>query len=221
MLEPSIRWQRRKDARPAEIIDAAISVFTEKGYAATKLDEVAKRAGIAKGTLYLYFDTKEDIFRAAACHAFESNLNAIGAADSAPSTSLRERLPELLLRLIDVANENRFPTIFRMVISESHLFPDLARIWHDDVASRILDLIAALVVQAQMRGEVRDGDPRLFAFSITGPLLAGMLFRETYGAFSSHTPELKALAVQHAATVLDGLLLPAQAQVNSSTVTSQ
>jgi AcrR family transcriptional regulator len=212
-----MRWQRRKDARPAEIIDAAISVFTEKGYAATKLDEIAKCAGIAKGTLYLYFNTKEDIFRAAAYHAFEANLNAIGAADSAPWTSLRERLPELLLRLIGVANENRFPAIFRMVISESRLFPDLARIWHDDVASRILDLIAGLVVQAQVRGEVRNGDPRLFAFSITGPLLAGMLFRETYGAFSSYTPELQALAVQHATTVLDGLILPAQPHVNAAT----
>jgi AcrR family transcriptional regulator len=212
-----MRWQRRKDARPAEIIDAAISIFTEKGYAATRLDEVARRAGIAKGTLYLYFDTKEDIFRAAAHHAFESNLHAIGAADSAPWASLRERLPELLLRLVDVANENRLSAIFRMVISESRLFPDLARIWHDDVASRILDMIAALVVQAQIRGEVRDGDPRLFAFSITGPLLAGMLFRETYGAFSRHTPQLTALAIQHATTVLDGLMLPAQAQVDAST----
>jgi AcrR family transcriptional regulator len=61
MTVPSMRWQRRKDARPAEIIDAAIGVFIEKGYAATRLDDVAKRAGIAKGTLYLYFDTKEDI----------------------------------------------------------------------------------------------------------------------------------------------------------------
>lgn len=217
MLEPSMRWQRRKDARPAEIIDAAISVFTEKGYAATKLDEVAKRAGIAKGTLYLYFDTKEDIFRAAAYHAFESNLNAIGGADAAPWTSLRERLPELLLRLLDVANENHFPAIFRMVISESRLFPDLARIWHDDVASRILDLIAGLVIQAQIRDEVRNGDPRLFAFSITGPLLAGMLFRETYGSFSSYTPELQALAVQHATTVLDGLMLPVQTHGNAAT----
>lgn len=206
------RWQRRKDARPAEIIDAAIELFTEKGYAATRLDDIAKCAGIAKATLYLYFDNKEDIFRAAANHAFESNLDAIRAADSAPSTSLRERLPALLLGLTGVAVENHFPAIFRMVISESHLFPDLARIWHDDVASRILDLITAIVAQAQAQGEVRDGDPRLFAFSITGPLLAGMLFREVYGTFSTHTPELRALAIQHASTVLDGLLLPVRSQ---------
>lgn len=206
------KWQRRKDARPAEIIDAAIELFTEKGYAATRLDDIAKCAGIAKATLYLYFDNKEDIFRAAANHAFESNLDAIRAADSAPSTSLRERLPALLLGLTGVAVENRFPAIFRMVISESHLFPDLARIWHDDVASRILDLITAIVAQAQTQGEVRDGDPRLFAFSITGPLLAGMLFREVYGTFSTHTPELRALATQHSSTVLDGLLLPVRSQ---------
>lgn len=212
MLAPSSRWQRRKNARPSEIIDAAIDIFTEKGYAAARLDDIAKRAGIAKGTLYLYFDTKEDIFRAAARHAFESNLNAICAADSSPLTSLRERLPELLLRLVGVADENRFSAIFRMVVGECRLFPDLARIWHDDVASRLLDLIAALVAQAQVRGEVRDGDPRLFAFSITGPLLAGILFREIYGTFSAHTPELQALAVQHAATALDGLLLPVETE---------
>jgi AefR-like transcriptional repressor, C-terminal domain len=123
--------------------------------------------------------------------------------------------------LVEVANENHFPAIFRMVMSESRLFPDLARIWHDDVASRILDLITALIVQAQVRGEVREGAPRRFAFSITGPLLAGRLFRETYGSFSTHTPALQALAVQHAATVLDGLLLPAEAQINASTAASR
>ena len=58
------RWERRKESRPAELIAAALDLFVERGFAATRLDEVAARAGVSKGTLYLYFDSKEDLFKA-------------------------------------------------------------------------------------------------------------------------------------------------------------
>ena len=58
------RWERRKEARPAELLAAALELFVEKGYAGTRLDDVAQRAGVSKGTLYLYFENKEDLFKA-------------------------------------------------------------------------------------------------------------------------------------------------------------
>src|SRR4249920_3188746 len=62
IIEP--RWERRKDARPGELASAALELFVERGFAATRLDDVAKRAGVSKGTLYLYFDSKDDLFKA-------------------------------------------------------------------------------------------------------------------------------------------------------------
>ena len=58
------RWERRKDARPQELLAAALDLFVEKGYAATRLEDVARRAGVSKGTLYLYFENKEELVQA-------------------------------------------------------------------------------------------------------------------------------------------------------------
>lgn len=210
MTGPKPRWSRRKDARPAEIVDAAMDVFVEKGFAAARLDEIARRSGVAKGTLYLYFATKEDVFRAVARQAFAANLAAIEQATAAFHGSLGEIVPVILMRAADTLGDRRIPAIVRMVIADSHAFPDLARIWHDDVVSRLLVLLTGLVAAAQARGEVRAGDPQLHALSILGPMLMGLLFREVFGGFSPHTPKLEALAAQHAETILRGLLVSSE-----------
>jgi AcrR family transcriptional regulator len=208
MIDAQPKWNRRKDARPGEIIDAAMDVFVERGFAAAKLDDIARRAGIAKGTLYRYFETKEDIFRAVARHAIATNLQAIEAAGVSVNGSLTDLVALLLRRVADNTGDSRIPAIARMVIGESQTFPDLARIWHDDVAARVLDLVAGIVVRAQERGEVQPGDPRLFAFSIVGPMISALLYHQLFGSFSAQAPDLNALAAQHARTVLHGLLTP-------------
>src|ERR1043165_9431557 len=73
------RWQRRKDARPPEILDAALAVFAQKGFAATRLDDVAARAGITKGTIYLYFDSKQALFEALARQSIGAQIDMITA----------------------------------------------------------------------------------------------------------------------------------------------
>jgi AcrR family transcriptional regulator len=207
MTETKPRWNRRKDARPAEIIDAAIDVFLEHGFAGTKLTEVARRAGVSKGTLYLYFETKEDLFRATARHALAMNLDVIEQASAAFDGSLADLVPVLLRRIAARLGDRRVPGILRMVLAESRAFPDLARIWHDEVVSRILGRLTELIAAGQSRGEVRAGEPGLFALSIVGPLVLGLLFHEVFGAGSPHAPDLDVLASQHAETVLAGLLI--------------
>src|SRR5512142_2651853 len=73
------RWQRRKDARPAEILDAALAVFAQKGFAATKLDDIAAKAGITKGTIYLYFDSKQALFEALARQSVGAQIEQVTA----------------------------------------------------------------------------------------------------------------------------------------------
>jgi AcrR family transcriptional regulator len=207
------KWTRRKEARPAEILAAALTVFTEQGFAAAKLEEVAKRAGIAKGTLYRYFDTKEDLFRAVVQHASAENLLTLAEAAQTFQGSLREFIPVLLTQVASLMSERRLPALARLVIGESRAFPDLARIWHDTVLAHVLQLLTRLIADAQARGEARPGDPIAYAFSVIGPLVTALLFQEVFGGAGLAAPNLTMLAAQHAETVLRGLLVASNESV--------
>jgi AcrR family transcriptional regulator len=204
MADDPPRWRRRKDARPGEILQAALSVFAERGFAAAKLTEVARRAGVSKAALYLYFETKEDLFRAVARTLVAPNLAAMAAALEASEAPFAELAPALLSGAAALLADGRAISIARMVISESGNFPDLAHIWREDVVEQVLTLVAGLIARAQARGEVVAGDPRLFAFSLMGPLVMGGLFRAVFG--ETGAPDLPALAAQHARAALGGFI---------------
>ncbi|MEN4567630.1 TetR/AcrR family transcriptional regulator [Pantoea agglomerans] len=198
--------RRRKESRPSEIIDAATDVFAEKGYAGTNLNEVAKRAGIAKGTLYIYFETKEDLFRAVARAAFTANLEGMEKAAADVGKPVRHLIPALLQAAAKGPANSRIPAIARMVISESRQFPDIASIWHDNVVARVLNMLSGVLEEGQKRGEVRPGNPRLQAMSIVGPMVTATLFREIFAEDSELRPELESLAKSHTDIILRGLL---------------
>lgn len=200
------KWQRRAEDRPREICDAALEVFAEKGFAAAKLDEIARRAGVSKGTLYLYFKDKEDLFRAVVRSAIAPNIQAITAVIGQAKVPFPD-----LVRMFFAAfaeREARLPigAVAKMVIGESRNFPELARVWHDEVASKAIGALAKFVEAAQGRGEVRPGDPRLYAFSLMGPMVLGALWRATLVPAGGEPLDLAALAKQHAETVLKGML---------------
>lgn len=200
------RWRRRKVERPREILEAALDVFAESGFAAAKLTDIARRAGVSKAALYLYFETKEDLFRAAAGALAAPNLALLAEALEASPTPFAELAPTLLARAAGLLSEARAVSLMRMVLAESRNFPDLARIWREDVVERVLDLVSRLIARAQARGEIIAGDPRLLAFSLMGPLVMGGLFRAVFGEVGTDAPDLAALAAQHGRTVLGGLL---------------
>ena len=198
--------RRRKEARPSEIIDAATEVFAEKGYAGTNLNEIVRRAGIAKGTLYLYFETKEDLFRAVARTAFTVNLEGMEKAASDFGRPVRLLIPALLQAAAKGPADSHIPAIARMVISESRQFPDLANIWHDNVVARVLNMLSGVLAEGQKRGEVRTGNPQLQALSIVGPMVTATLFREIFAEDSELRPDLQDLAKSHTDIILRGLL---------------
>ncbi|WP_336882672.1 TetR/AcrR family transcriptional regulator [Rhodococcus globerulus] len=206
--------RRRKEARPGEIVDAAAALFSEKGFAATTLDEVARRTGVAKGTVYVYFDTKVDLFRAVAQAALESQQAALTSAELEIEGPFADTLPRLLSRMTATLAGGIVPTVVRMVISESRNFPDLAKIWHDEVLITLLDRVTGLVVAAQARGEVRTGDPRLYAFSIIGAVVTGLLYREVFAPVVLDSPDMTQLSEQHLQTILHGMLENPQIGIN-------
>jgi AcrR family transcriptional regulator len=203
------RWQRRAEDRPREICAAALEVFAEKGFAAARLDEIARRAGVSKGTLYLYFKDKEDLFRAVVRDAIAPNVAAITEAISTMRAPFADVVRMFLAGFAE--REARLPlgAVAKMVIGESRNFPELARVWHDEVASKAIGGLAAFVKGAQERGEVRAGDPRLYAFSLMGPMVLGALWRATLVPAGGEPLDLDELSRQHAEAVLLGVLEPA------------
>jgi hypothetical protein len=114
----------------------------------------------------------------------------------------------LLGRAAGFLAEGRPARLATMVVGEARNFPDLARIWKDDVVGVILGMVEGLIARAQTRGEVRPGDPKLYAFTLMGPLVMGALFNAVFGAVTEARCDLVRLAEQHARVVAGGLCLP-------------
>ncbi|MEW5422122.1 TetR/AcrR family transcriptional regulator [Amorphus sp. 3PC139-8] len=199
------KFRRRKEARPAEILNAALDVFSEKGFAAARLDEIAKRAGLSKGTLYLYYATKEELFSAVITQAIAPDLGRI-RSEATAVVPFSVFVRAFLLQLATRARSGRIAPIAKMVIAESRTFPDLARHWHDQAVRPMLDFVAGEVEAAQGRGEVRPGDPFLYALQIVGPFILGILWTETFVPIGAESVEFERLVDQHVATLLAGLM---------------
>jgi AcrR family transcriptional regulator len=199
--------RRRKEERPGDITAAALQVFAEKGFAGAKIEDIAARAGLSKGAVYLYFPTKDDIFRAVVRDTVAPNLDALRAAMLAADLPFPQLIRQLLPRLAETVSRLPVGAVLKMVIGESRNFPELARVWHDTVVQKAIGLLSGAIEQAQARGEVRAGNPRIHAFSLIGPVLLGIIWRETFTRVGAPEIDLPAIARQHADTVLEGLIL--------------
>jgi AcrR family transcriptional regulator len=204
----SPKFRRRKADRPAEIVSAALEVFAEKGFAAARLDDIAARAGVSKGALYLYFETKDDIFRAVVGRAVAPNIAALRSVLAAHPGPLAPLLRTFAGHAGTIAQTTPLGGVVKMVIGEARNFPELARIWHDDLVVHALDAVAAAIAAAQARGEIRAGDPRNYALQLIAPMLAGVIWRETFVPVGAPSWDLPALMTQHVETMLCGMLTP-------------
>jgi AcrR family transcriptional regulator len=198
------KFRRRKADRPDEIVAAAFAIFSEKGFAATRLDDIAARAGVSKGAIYLYFATKEDIFRAVVEQGVAPNLDALqGMAAQSPAFG---DLARAFTRMIShTLATTAMGGIVKMVIAEAGNFPELARIWYERLVAPAIGAMSGVIAGAQARGEVRPGDPRAYAVGLVSPLLLGVIWRETFGPLGAPPFDIPALAEQHVETVLRGM----------------
>jgi AcrR family transcriptional regulator len=148
--------KERSAARRDAILSAALEEFSQRGFEATRLDDVARRAGIAKGTIYLYFRDKETLFQEllrAMLTPIIGTIEALGAADL-PVAALAEQLVELFVREV---YETRRKDVIRLMIAEGRRFPKLAEFYYREVLSRIIAAVRALLARAAARGEVPPG----------------------------------------------------------------
>lgn len=206
MLDPGEpKFRRRKADRPGEIVGAAMAVFAERGFAAAKLDDIARRAGVSKGALYLYFETKEEIFRAVVDQAIAPNMQAIRVMIAAHSGPLADLLRLVGGRVAALIETLPVGGVIKMVIAEAGNFPELARVWHDDLVAHILGALSDAIAAGQARGDVRPGDPRVYALQIIAPMLVGLIWGETFVPVGARPFDLPAVARQHIETMIEGL----------------
>ena len=200
--------RRRKDARPAELLDAALDVFAEKGFAAARMEDIAARAGAAKGTLYLYFPSKEAVFEALVRSAIIPNIEraeAAAAAHAGPVAPLLRRAAPFLAGLI---RDGRLVVLPRLLIGELHKFPELARFYKGTVVDRALALIAHLHRQGVDSGEFRQQDSEAVARLVVAPVLMMAVWRAVFAPHEADSFDPARVLDAHVDTLLRGLAPP-------------
>ncbi len=174
--------QRRKEARPQELLDAALALFVEKGFAATRSEEVAQRAGVSKGTLYLYYPSKEELFKAVVRQTL-SNLIAEGAEIAG---QFEGSSSELLALLVNTWWERVGNTpaagIHKVVLAEVGNFPELAQFYTDEVIVPADRLFSGCVQRGVARGEFRNLPVHEVAHALMAPMIFMALCRFSFGA---------------------------------------
>jgi AcrR family transcriptional regulator len=187
--------QRRKETRPQELLDAALELFVEKGFAATRSEEVAQRAGVSKGTLYLYYPSKQELFKAVIRHNL-SNLIAEGLEVAAQFEGTSSELLSLLIGVWwERVGNTPAAGIHKVIIAEVRNFPDLAQFYTDEVIAPADQLFSFAVQRGIDRGEFRPLPAHEVALAIIAPIIFLALHRHSFGCCPVHGAELDPTAV--------------------------
>lgn len=204
------RWERRKDARPQELLAAALNQFVERGYAATRLEDVARHAGVSKGTLYLYFANKEELFKAVVRDNIVVTIGAAeqdAAAFDGPSGEL---LGTLLMRWWTEIWATPLGGITKLMLAEGNNFPELAQFYNDEVVARGSRLITQVLMRGIERGEFRSVDPVVMTQVLIAPVLMLMMWTHSYMPTCDMPPITpQAFMDTFIATTVAGLQAPA------------
>ena len=144
-LAAETRWTRRKKDRPAEILDAALKIFAQKGFAAARMDDIAKESGVTKGTIYLYFENKEAVFKSLVRESVGATIANVTADVQAYEGSARFLLRMVLTRVAQLLVEGERVVLPKIVIGESSNFPWLAEFYRFEIIEKGLQLIVSLI----------------------------------------------------------------------------
>lgn len=171
------RYQRRKEDRPDEITAAAFEVFAEKGYAAARVEEVAKRAGVSKGLTYLYFKTKEDLFKAVVRSVVIKRVDALLEALDTTVLSSEEFMRGPLLEFMKRVPGSPIAIVIRLLIAEGQRHPDLVDFYFDNVVSRGLDAITRFIERGVRNGEFRRTAVNDLPHVVLAPMMLSIVWR--------------------------------------------
>ncbi len=186
------------------ILEAARDAFATRGFAATTMEDVAKRVGISRSAIYTRFDSKEALFR-----ALVEGLIANVLPEAMPDLG-QTPAPDALRRFIHVVmvrlGSGNIAFLPRLIIGEGQAFPDLVKFYHDHAISRVLGAIEAIIRHGIKRGEFACADPALAARSVAGGMIFSALWRIVFEPVGAEPLYIEAMAVSHAEVLLKGLL---------------
>ncbi len=180
------RWHRRKEARPGEIVAAALEVFVERGFEATKLADVARKAGVTKGTVYLYFESKEALFKAVVRETIVPVIAQGEALARSFTGSARELVERLVREYWRLVGETALAGIPKLMMAEAATFPELTRFYYEEVVTRGHRLMASVIERGIKNGEFRPVNVMVAAKLAMSPLMHAVVARL---AFASCMPE--------------------------------
>jgi AcrR family transcriptional regulator len=203
---PSTR-QRRKEARPQELLDAALALFVEKGFAATRSEEVAARAGVSKGTLYLYYPSKEELLKA----VIRENLSRLIAEGTDIAGSFEGPTTDLLALLMHTwwqrVGNTPASGIHKVMLSEVRNFPELAEFYDCEVIKPAERLLSTTLQRGIQRGEFRPMPLREATVLLFAPMIFMALHKHSIGACTVHNDlDTDAVIATHIDLVLNGLM---------------
>lgn len=203
----SQKWQRRKDARPAELLEAALDVFFEKGFAAARLEDIATRAGVSKGTVYLYFKSKDDVFEALVHAIPEPNVDQLRTLAADPSVPADQMLRRVLGFMGSVLQDERMRKFPRLVIGEGGRFPKIAETYKRIIIARGLAIISTIIERGIAEGRFRKIDPRHAAYGVMSQILFSAIWKTTFERFDDQPLDAQAFLDQHIDTFLRGITI--------------
>ena len=168
---------RRKEARPGELLEAALDLFVEKGYAATKVDEVAARAGVSKGTLFLYFPSKEDLFKAVVRENISGRFIEWDQTLADFTGTSSEMLQFAFNAWWDRVGSTKASGLAKLMLSEANNFPEIAIFYRQEVVLPAQELTRRILVRGMASGEFRTMDLDYAIYLVQAPLMYLMLMQ--------------------------------------------
>lgn len=210
--EPGGKRSRRKQERPGELLEAALDLFVEKGYAATRVEEVAARAGVSKGTLFLYFASKQELFKAVVRHTIAGRFAEWSEELDhycAPSSDL---LRYCFSTWWERIGSTKASGITKLMLSESGNFPELAQFYHQEVVLPGHELIKRIMRRGVERGEFRPLDLDLAVHCVVAPMMFLMIWKHSLGGCMPHGDfDPEAFIAVQVENLLHGLCAPGAA----------
>lgn len=182
------RWKRKKEARPSEIVDAALELFVEKGYRATTMEDIARAAGVTKGTPYLYFANKEEIFKAVVRGTLVTHMASMQEQARAHSGSSVELLSALYQEWWDKVGAAKASGLCKLMMAEAANFPELASFYFEEVIRPARAMTARVIEQGIASGELRPVNVEAAVDTLIAPLLTSIIWQYSFGCVpNTHT----------------------------------
>ena len=203
----AVKRERRKEARPGELLDAALDLFVEKGFAATRAEEVAARAGVSKGTLFLYFQSKEELFKAVVRENISGRFKEWNDEFAAFEGSSADMLGYCMNVWWDRVGATKASGITKLMMSEASNFPELAVFYQHEVIQPGQALIRRILQRGIDRGEFRPMDLDYAIYSVIAPMIFLMLAKHSAGVCVQNTTDLdpKKYIASQLGTLLTGM----------------